>query len=112
MDGASINAASQHAAVLFNECTFITPNQIGLLLTNGIRCEWLNSFNYFASVGIQGVQGATGKYGTGQTRLKLGGTSGTFSATEVAYQLEDSFQSGTYARAAAVVTLYQNWSWS
>ena len=105
LDGASINAASQHAAVLFNECTFITPNQIGLLLTNGIRCEWLNSFNYFASIGIQGVQGATGKYGTGQTRLKLGGTSGTFSATEVAYQLEDSFQSGTYARATTTVTL-------
>ena len=108
LDGANINSASQHAAVLFNECTFITPNNIGLMLTNGIRCEWLNSFNYFASVGIQGIQGATGKYGTGQTRLKLGGTSGTFSATEVAYQLEDSFQSGTYARSGTTVTLTRN----
>ena len=105
LDGAQVDSGSQHAAVLFNECTFITPNQVGLKLTNGIRVEWLNSFNYFASVGIQGVQGATGKYGTGQTRLKLGGTSGTFSATEVAYQLEDSFQSGTYARATTTVTL-------
>ena len=105
LDGAKVDSGSQHAAVLFNECTFITPNQVGLLLTNGIRVEWLNSFCYFASVGIQGVQGATGKYGTGQTRLKLGGVSGTFSASEVTYQLEDSFQSGTYARAAAVVTL-------
>ena len=105
LDGAQINAASQHAAVLFNECTFITPNQVGIKCTNGIRVEWLNSFNYFASIGIQGVQGATGKYGTGQTRLKLGGTSGTFSATEVAYQLEDSFQSGTYVRAGTTVTL-------
>ena len=105
LDGANINSASQHAAVLFNECTFITPNNIGLMLTNGIRCEWLNSFNYFASVGIQGIQGATGKYGTGKTRLKLGGVSGTFSATEVAYQLEDSFQSGTYARSGTTVTL-------
>ena len=105
LDGANINSASQHAAVLFNECTFITPNNIGLMLTNGIRCEWLNSFNYFASVGIQGIQGATGKYGTGKTRLKLGGVSGTFSAAEVAYQLEDSFQSGTYARSGTTVTL-------
>ena len=105
LDGAKIAAASQHAAVLFNECTFITPNQVGVLCTNGIRVEWLNSFCYFASVGIQGVQGATGKFGTGKTRLKLGGTSGTFTATEVAYQLEDSFQSGTYARSGTTVTL-------
>ena len=105
LDGALINAASQHAAVLFNECTFITPNQVGIVLTNGIRCEWLNSFNYFASIGIQGIQGATGKYGTGNTRLKLGGVSGTFSAAEVAYQLEDSFQSGSYTRSGTTVTL-------
>jgi len=105
LDGANINAASQHAAVLFNECTFITPNQIGLVVTNGIRVEWLNCFNYFASIGVQGIQGATGKYGTGKTRLKLGGTSGTFSAAEVAYQLEDSFQSGTYTRSGTTVTL-------
>jgi len=105
LDGAQVNAASQHAAVLFNECTFITPNQIGIKATNGIRVEWLNSFNYFASVGIQGIQGATGKFGTGKTRLKLGGTSGTFSATEVAYQLEDSFQSGSYTRSGTTVTL-------
>ena len=105
LDGALINSNSQHASVLFNECTFITPNQIGLLLTNGIRCEWLNCFNYFASIGVQGIQGATGKYGAGQTRLKLGGTSGTFSAAEVVYQLENGFQSGTYARSGTTVTL-------
>lgn len=105
LDGAQVDSSSQHASVLFNECTFVTPNQIGIKATNGIRVEWLNSFNYFASVGIQGIQGATGKYGTGKTRLKLGGVSGTFSATEVTYQLEDSFQSGTYARATTTVTL-------
>ena len=77
LDGSQIDSGSQHAAVLFNECTFITPNQVGVKLTNGIRVEWLNCFNYFASVGIQGVQGATGKYGSGKLRIKLGGTSGT-----------------------------------
>ena len=70
-----------------------------------MRVEWLNCFNYFASVGIQGIQGATGKSGTGNTRLKLGGTSGTFNTSEVAYQLENSFQSGTYARSGTTVTL-------
>ena len=101
----SVASASQHGSVLFNECTFITPNQVGVKVTNGMRVEWLNCFNYFASIGIQGIQGATGRSGTGQTRLKLGGTSGTFSTSEVAYQLENSFQSGTYARSSATITL-------
>ena len=105
LDGANISSSSQHASVLFNECTFITPGNIGLLATNGIRVEWLNCFNYFASIGVQGIQGATGKYGTGQTRLKLGGTAGTFNTSEVAYQLEDGFQSGTYTRSGSTVTL-------
>ena len=65
----------------------------------------MNCFNYFASIGIQGVQGATGKSGSGSTRLKLGGTSGTFSTSEVTYQLENSFQSGTYARSGTTITL-------
>ena len=105
LDGANIASASQHGSVLFNECTFITPNQVGLKVTNGMRVEWLNCFNYFASIGIQGIQGATGKSGSGSTRLKLGGTSGTFSTSEVAYQLENSFQSGVYARSGSTVTL-------
>ena len=105
LDGANVDSNSLNASVLFNECTFITPGSVGLYMTNGIRVEWLNCFNYFASIGVQAVQGATGKYGTGQTRLKLGGTSGTFSTNEVTYQLEDGFQSGTYARAGTTVTL-------
>ena len=105
LDGANLASASQHGSVLFNECTFITPNQVGVKVTNGMRVEWLNCFNYFASIGIQGVQGATGKSGSGNTRLKLGGVSGTFSTSEVAYQLENSFQSGTYARSSATITL-------
>jgi len=105
LDGALFNSNSIESAVLFNEVTFIVPNAVGLLVTNGVRVEWLNSFVYFASEGIKGVQGATGRYGTGNTRLKLGGVSGTFSTNEVAYQLEDSFQSGTYARSGTTVTV-------
>jgi len=105
LDGANLASASRHSSVLFNECTFITPNQVGVKATNGIRVEWLNCFNYFASIGIQGIQGATGRSGTGSTRLKLGGTSGTFSTSEVAYQLEDSFQQGIYQRGANTITI-------
>ena len=105
LDGANLNAASLHSSVLFNECTFITPNQVGVKITNGMRVEWLNCFNYFASIGIQGVQGATGRAGTGQTRLKFGGVSGTFNTSEVAYQFEDSFQSGTYASSSGTTTV-------
>ena len=105
LDGALFAAAGIESAVLFNEVTFIVPNAVGLLVTNGVRVEWLNSFVYFASEGIKGVQGATGRSGSGQTRLKLSGVSGTFSSSEIIYQLEDSFKSGTYARSGTTVTV-------
>ena len=70
-----------------------------------MRVEWLNCFNYFASIGIQGVQGATGKAGSGSTRLKFGGTSGTFSTSEIAYQLENGFQQGIYSRGGNTVQI-------
>ena len=37
--------------------------------------------------------------------LKLSGVSGTFSTSEIIYQLEDSFKSGTYARSGTTVTV-------
>ena len=105
LDGAVFATNTIESAVLFNEVTFIVPNSVGLLLTNGVRVEWLNSFVYFAAEGIKGVQGATGRSGAGQTRLKLSGVSGTFAASEVIYQLEDGFKSGTYSRSGATVTV-------
>lgn len=108
LDGALASSSSIEAAILFNECTFIVPNAVGLYLTNGIRVEWLNSFVYFANEGIKGVQGATGAFGTGRSRLKLSGVSGTFAASEEIYQLEDQFRSGTYARSGSTVTVTNN----
>ena len=105
LDGAIANANTLETSVLFNEATFIVPNSVGILLTNGVRCEWQNSFIYFASEGIKGIQGATGKHGTGSVRLKLSGTTGTFSASEEIYELEDQFRSGTYALSSNVVTV-------
>ena len=108
LDGAQFSSSSIEAAILFNEVTFIVPNSVGLLVTNGVRVEWLNSFVYFAAEGIKGTQGATGRAGSGQTRLKLAGVSGTFAAAEVIYQLEDSFKSGTYSRSGTTVTVTKN----
>ena len=108
LDGALFASSGLEAAILFNEVTFIVPNSVGLYLTNGVRVEWLNSFIYFANEGIKGVQGTTGRSGTGQTRLKLSGVSGTFSSSEIIYQLEDSFKSGTYARSGTTVTVTRN----
>ena len=105
LDGAIASANTLETSVLFNECTFIVPNSIGILLTNGVRCEWQNSFIYFANEGIKGVQGATGKHGTGSVRLKLSGVSGSFDASEEIYELENQFRSGTYALSGNVVTV-------
>ena len=73
-----------------------------------MRVEWLNSFVYFAAEGHKGVQGSTGRAVAGQTRLKLSGVSGTFSASEIIYQLQDNFQSGTYSRSGTTVTVTKN----
>ncbi len=105
LDGAIANANTLETSVLFNEATFIVPNSVGILLTNGVRCEWQNSFIYFANEGIKGIQGATGKHGTGQARLKLSGVTGSFDASEEIYELENQFRSGTYALSSNVVTV-------
>ena len=83
VDGSSVAVSSDEAALLFNECTFVVPNSVGLYLKNGARCEWLNSFTYFAADSIKGENpGGTGFKGTGKTRLKLNSTTGTFNATD------------------------------
>ena len=83
VDGSGVDATSAEAALLFNECTFVVPNAVGLYLKNGARCEWLNSFTYFAADSIKGENpGGTGFKGTGKTRLKLNSTTGTFNSTD------------------------------
>jgi hypothetical protein len=108
LDGSISSASSYEAAVLFNECTFFTPNQIGLYMTNGIRVELLNSFFYFASEAIKGAAGATGVAGNGRTRLKIGGVSGTFSAGETIYELSNNFVTGSYTQSGTTITVTSN----
>jgi hypothetical protein len=50
---------------LFFSVTFITPNQDGIVGTNGVRIEWLNSFSYFAKRGIYLLEGTLGRASQG-----------------------------------------------
>ena len=68
------------AGMLFNEVTFFTPNNKGLILTNGARAEYLNSFHYFASDAITGTAGTVGLGYTGSVRLRITGETGTVGA--------------------------------
>jgi len=80
-DGQYVNGPnSLEPGVLFNEVTFFTPNSNGLILTNGTRAEYLNSFHYFASDAITGVAGTVGVGATGTVRLKITGESGSVGA--------------------------------
>jgi plastocyanin len=82
IDGSVANPSTIEASLLFNECTFVVPNAVGLYLKNGARCEWLNSFTYYALDGILGESpdGGTGLGGVARTRLNLQGEAGDFSA--------------------------------
>lgn len=82
IDGSVANASTIEASILFNECTFVVPNSIGLYLKNGARCEWLNSFTYYAQIGLFGENpsGGTGLAGIARTRLNLQGDTGNFTA--------------------------------
>ena len=77
VDGAYATTNSKEAAMLFHSVTFITPGVDGLTVTNGARVEWLNSFTYFANRGLYAFDSNDGLYGTGKTRIKLGGVGGT-----------------------------------
>ena len=84
VDGASIAAGSIEPAMLFDSVTFIVPNAVGLIMTNGARVEWLNSFTYFAHEAIKGITGTSGRGGVGKTRITLGGVVGTITAGDTA----------------------------
>ena len=98
IDGQYVTASSTEAAMLFNEVTIFSPNQTALVLTNGVRVEWLNSFIYFADKGISATTGTQGRGGDGKTLVDLTNTSGTFNVADtVTLTSEDgsnSFRSG------------------
>ena len=60
VDGSLATASSKEASMLFHSVTFITPGVDALVMTNGVRVEWLNSFSYFANRGLYATQGTLG----------------------------------------------------
>jgi hypothetical protein len=60
VDGSLATSASKEASMLFHSVTFITPNADALVMTNGVRIEWLNSFTYFANRGLYAITGSLG----------------------------------------------------
>jgi hypothetical protein len=83
IDGSVVQSNTLEPAMLFNECTFITPNQTALKMTNGARSEWVNSFSYFSSVSIDGVSGSVGLGSTANATLKLAGVTTSISTNYV-----------------------------
>lgn len=53
--------------MLFFSATFIVPNANGIVGTNGVRIEWLNSFTYYAKRGIYLLNGTLGRSSLGTT---------------------------------------------
>jgi hypothetical protein len=65
IDGSLANAASKEASMLFHSATFITPNSLCIVMKNGVRVEWLNSFIYYAYRGLYAENGTAGFAGLG-----------------------------------------------
>jgi len=69
IDGGAVNENSTAATLLFHSCTFMTPGVPCIVMRNGVRVEWLNSFTYFASVGLKAEQGDQGRLLADSTRV-------------------------------------------
>ena len=65
IDGSVANSASKEASMLFHSATFITPGADCIVMKNGVRVEWLNSFIYYANKGLLAENGSLGFAGLG-----------------------------------------------
>lgn len=98
-DGSLATPTSKEASILFHSVTFITPGVNTLIMTNGVRCEWLNSFIYFASEGLKAISGTQGFSGDGKTRLKIYGISAETVVAGATVSVENVSASGTFTTA-------------
>lgn len=90
LDGSIVDPTSKEATLLFHSVTFITPGANCIIATNGVRIEWLNSFIYFANIGISAVSGTSGFAGDGKTRLRVQGMSAATVVSGDTITLRDS----------------------
>jgi hypothetical protein len=106
IDGSVVQPTTLEPAMLFNECTFICPDNIALEMTNGARTEWVNCFTYFADTAIYAHDGTVGLASTGYVRVKTSGLTGsTPGASDEIYYLEANSQSGTYDQVGTALTI-------
>ena len=78
IDGAYGTASTVNTAMLFHSATFIVPGVDAMVLTNGARVEWLNSFTYFANRSLYAYDSKAGRRYTGKSKVTLAGVTGTF----------------------------------
>lgn len=82
VDGAQADTTSKEATMLFHSCTFITPGVDALTMTNGVRVEWLNSFSYFANIGLYATAGV-GRYDATNSITRYGAELRSISSANV-----------------------------
>ena len=86
VDGSVVDPTSNEASILFHNCTFITPDEDALTMTNGVRVEWLNSFTYFAYRSLYAIDGTLGfasqgvKFGAEVRAIASASVYGTYGA--------------------------------
>jgi hypothetical protein len=101
IDASVVQSTTLEPAMLFNECTFIIPNQTALKMINGARTEWVNCFTYFANKGIDAISGSVGVGSTANITLRLSGvTTSSISANYVVKY----YQSGVPVAIGTVVS--------
>lgn len=106
IDGSVVDPSTLEPAMLFNECTFICPNNTALEMTNGGRTEWVNCFTYFADKGIYAHDGEVGIGSTGYVRIKTGSVSGsTPDVNDEIYYLNNNSVSGTYVQTGNILSI-------
>lgn len=108
IDASVVDPETLHPAILFNECTFITPDNIALEMKEGGRAEWVNCFTYFADKSIYGHSGTVGVGSTGKTRLKIIGIttiSSNPTENDIAYYFDPNTKNGTYQQVGSGVTV-------
>lgn len=106
IDGSVVDVTTIEPAMLFNECTFICPNNTAMEMTNGARTEWVNCFTYFADKGIYAHDGTVGVGSTGYVRIKTGTVTGsTPTASDEIYYLDSNSISGTYSQDGTILTI-------
>ncbi len=107
-DGSVADPSSKEASILFHSVTFITPGVNALIMTNGVRCEWLNSFIYYASEGLKAISGSQGFANDGKTRLKIYGISAETVVAGATVSVENVSAGGTFTTATIETITYDS----